>query len=217
MSGKGIVVVGGGGHGSVLIDLLTAAGDWQVAGIVDNGIAPGEMVAGQPVLGGDSQLPELLAHGVRYACVGVGMVASGMVRRRLFEELSGLGFVIPTLVHPAAVVSHLAKVEEGAQILALAHVGVRSVVGRHAIVNTGAVVDHDCYLGAHSHLAVNATLCGDVRVGDDSLVGAGATVINGCSIGERVLVGAGALVNRDLPPDVVAYGVPARIRHREEE
>jgi acetyltransferase-like isoleucine patch superfamily enzyme len=43
-------------------------------------------------------------------------------------------------------------------------------------------------------------------------VGSGVTVLSGVEIGERTIVGAGAVVTRNLPPDVVAYGVPAYVQ-----
>jgi acetyltransferase-like isoleucine patch superfamily enzyme len=50
-----------------------------------------------------------------------------------------------------------------------------------------------------------------ITVGDDVWLGAGAKVLDGVTIGNRVAVGAGAVVTRDLPPGVVAAGVPARV------
>ncbi len=50
-----------------------------------------------------------------------------------------------------------------------------------------------------------------VSVGEGALIGIGAVAIPGISIGARSVVGAGAAVTRDLPPDCVAVGVPARV------
>lgn len=50
-----------------------------------------------------------------------------------------------------------------------------------------------------------------IRIGDNVWLGGGAIVLPGVTIGENTVVGAGAVVTRDLPPNVVAVGNPARI------
>ena len=50
-----------------------------------------------------------------------------------------------------------------------------------------------------------------ITIGDNVWLGGGAIVLAGVTIGENTVVGAGAVVPRDLPPNVVAVGNPARI------
>jgi acetyltransferase-like isoleucine patch superfamily enzyme len=50
-----------------------------------------------------------------------------------------------------------------------------------------------------------------VAIGNDVWLGAGATVLKGVTIGDRTVVAAGAVVVADLPSDVVAGGVPAKL------
>src|SRR5215218_8503425 len=50
-----------------------------------------------------------------------------------------------------------------------------------------------------------------ITIGDNVWLGGGAIVLPGVTIGENTVVGAGAVVTRDLPPDVVAVGNPARV------
>ena len=53
-----------------------------------------------------------------------------------------------------------------------------------------------------------------ITVGDNVWLGGGVIVLAGMTIGENTVVGAGAVVTRDLPPDVVAVGSPARVIRR---
>ncbi|MCW5837573.1 MAG: sugar O-acetyltransferase [Labilithrix sp.] len=50
-----------------------------------------------------------------------------------------------------------------------------------------------------------------IVIGDNVWLGGGVIVCPGVSIGANTVVGAGAVVTRDLPPDVVAVGNPARV------
>lgn len=50
-----------------------------------------------------------------------------------------------------------------------------------------------------------------VKIGSDVWVGGGAIICPGVTIGDRSVIGAGSVVTRDIPPDVLAAGNPARI------
>jgi maltose O-acetyltransferase len=50
-----------------------------------------------------------------------------------------------------------------------------------------------------------------IVIGDNVWLGGGVIVLPGVTIGDNTVVGAGSVVVRDLPPDVVAVGNPARV------
>ncbi|MEE9413688.1 MAG: hypothetical protein V3V01_00290, partial [Acidimicrobiales bacterium] len=86
-----------------------------------------------------------------------------------------------------------------------------AIIGAHALINTGASVDHDNTIGAFAHISPQAALCGHVEVGEGTHVGAASTVIPKVKIGRWVTIGAGSVVLSDIPDFSVAYGNPARI------
>ena len=93
-------------------------------------------------------------------------------------------------------------------------VGTGTRIKDNAIVNTRAVADHDCRIGAHVHLAPGAVLSGGVIVGNGTHVGTGAGVIQGVRIGKGCLVAAGAAVTVDVEDGAAVAGVPARRMNR---
>lgn len=83
-------------------------------------------------------------------------------------------------------------------------------IGRHYIINTGAVVEHDCKLADFIHVYPNASLAGNVSVGVGTHIGIGATVIQGIKIGQWATIGAGAVIIEDVPDFAVVVGVPGK-------
>lgn len=207
---KKIVIIGGGGHAKVIIDLINVCGSYEIAGIVDAQLDIGVFVSGVAVLGDDRILSELYEDGLRNACIAVGSVKDNSKRRALYEKVKNAGFLAPVLIHPSAVISGKSHVREGAQIMAGAIVQTDSSIGENTIVNTGAIVEHDCIIGDHVHICPGAVISGGCKIGEGSFVGAGATVMQGIKIGSNSIVSAGAVAINDVPDNVRVIGVPAR-------
>ncbi|HTA38638.1 MAG TPA: acetyltransferase [Candidatus Acidoferrales bacterium] len=206
-----IVIIGAGGHASVLIDALRASGDVRTIGAIDADRGRiGRAIFDVPVLGDDTLLPELAASGTRLFAIGVGGTRDNAPRARLFEAAIALGLQPVTIVHPAATISRYAHVGAGAQILAAAVVNASARIGKNVIVNTGAVVEHDCVVGDHAHISTGACLASTVTVGTGAHVGVGAAVRQSIVIGADAVVGAGAVVVKDVAAGAVVTGVPAK-------
>jgi sugar O-acyltransferase (sialic acid O-acetyltransferase NeuD family) len=195
-----IVIVGAGGQGAIVADIAPHA-----IGFVDDHGRSGETVLGLPVLGPIASLGDI-AHDAIVVAIG-----DNLLRRLLIERLLASGERLATVIHPFASVARSAAIGEGSMVSAGAIVLPRAVVGRGVILNTRSSVDHDCVVGDFAHIAPGATLGGNVHIGEETLIATGASVIAGISIGARTVIGAGAAVVSDVPQDVVAFGVPARI------
>lgn len=197
-----IVVYGGGGHGRVLIDLLRAHGAYRLVGIIDDHLRPGDDVLGAPVLGGLDMLGELRSQGTALAVNGIGGIGRIQSRIDVFDRLAATGFSCPSLVHPRAVVEPSAILADSVQVLALAYVGSAATIGFGSLVNTAAVVNHDCVLGRYANVSPGALLAGDVTLGDRATVGMGATLNVGVRVGDGALIGNSAVVKADVPAGV---------------
>ncbi len=109
--------------------------------------------------------------------------------------------------------------------------GRRITLGDHVYANTGLTVIDDTFvtIGSHVMLGPRVTISAASHPVDPELrrqayqydlpvvleenvwVGAGATILPGVTIGKNSVIGAGSVVDRDIPPDVVAAGVPCRV------
>ena len=204
-----ILVYGAGGHGKVVADILLSNGDSEFAGFVDDREELwGKRVIGFPVLGAWQWLRQEALNSRIAVALGVG---ENRCRQLLDERCSRCGIEILTLVHPAAKVSQSAQLDRGTVVMAGAIINPDARVGAGVIVNSGAVVEHDAEIGDYAHVSPNAAMGGASHLGTFSQLGIGAIVRECIRIGSHTIVGAGAVVVKNLPDQVIAIGVPARI------
>lgn len=78
--------------------------------------------------------------------VAIPAVGDTDLRRRWMDELEDEGFVIPTLIHPTAVVSQSAQIGNGTVICARATIGPYTRLGEGCIISSGATVDKNVVL-----------------------------------------------------------------------
>lgn len=205
-----LVIVGAGGHGREIADTVAAINavspSWELLGFLDDREPDRHLLAalGVDYLGPTARMGDIPASYV----IGMGSPAA----RRLFDERStALGRTPATLVHPRAYVGRDVVLGPGSVLAPQANVTTHVTLGRHVHLDVAATVGHDCGLDDYVTVAPGARVSGGVTLEPEVFVGAGATLIQGVRVGRRTTVGAGAVVTRDLPPNVVAVGVPARL------
>ena len=207
---KGNLIVGAGGHGKVIADMMLRQGMKILGFLDDNPSIVGQRVLSFPILGKIERWMDFDADGLVVA------VGDNVSRRTIVQKMeSEAAPRWVTLLHPSATVAESVRVGIGTVIIAGAVINAETILGKHTIVNTGATVDHDCLIGDFAHVAPGSHLAGGVHVGAGALIGIGSCVTPGCRIGDESIIGAGAAVVRDVPPGVIARGVPARWRKRD--
>ena len=204
---KQVFLLGGGGHGRVVLDALLASG-LSVAGVLDPNLKVGDQVFGVPVVGGDEFLDQLAPTNVLLVN-GLGANPDVNHRKRLFESMKALGVSFDAVRHPSAVISQECEMGESSQIMAGAVLQNRVRIGNNAVINTRASIDHDCVIGAHAFVSPGAVLSGDVTVSESAFIGTGAVVLPGIQIGENAIVGAGAVVTKSVSSEWIVLGNPA--------
>lgn len=205
------VIVGAGGHASMVIEALEAMGNVDVVAVLDrNPELCGHQILGCPVSGGDELLPQLRREGANCFVVGLGGIGDNSPRIALYQLACSYDLQPLTVIHPSATVSGRATIGAGSVVLNGALVNGGARIGMNAIINTGAIVEHDCQIADHVHVATGAVLCGGVVVGDSAHIGAGAVVRQYLAIGSHALVAAGSVVVRNVENHTLVKGVPAK-------
>jgi len=197
-SNQKIVIWGAGGHAKMCIDILRQMKTYEIIGAVASPLPSNKEVLGIPVIGEQDQLEALYNQGVRFAVLGIGALFNPALRSELYARLKKIGFYIPNIIHPSAIIEPSAKMGEGNQVMAGAVIGSDVSIGNNGIINSGSIISHDCIIKDNVHLTPGAILAGSVSIGDNTLVGMGATVLLDRKIGSNVMIHNGVNITKDI-------------------
>jgi sugar O-acyltransferase (sialic acid O-acetyltransferase NeuD family) len=212
MSWERVVIIGAGGHAREVAEILRhqtreGAGPRLIGFVADDPENYPAEVGGVRFLGDWSWFDTADPEGLAVICA----VGLPQLRRHLAARAAAKGLPFASAVSPRAYVSPEASLGDGVMIFPHAFVSAGSSLGDHSVVNVGASVSHDSRVGRFGTLGPGVHVAGRVNVGEGCYLGVGSSVIDRVSVGAWATVGGGACVTRDLPENVTAVGVPARV------
>jgi acetyltransferase EpsM len=203
-----ILLYGAGGHSKVVVDVVEKEGKYDIAGIIDDKHElQGRSYCGYRVIGGFDRLREKDCK----SCMIVIAIAYNNIRERLYKRVELLGYDFVSVIHPSAQIARDVLINHGTMIMANAVINTNTEIGKGAVINTGVIIEHDCKIGDFSHIASGAHIAGAVTVGESSFIGIGSCIIEFTRIGKKSVIGAGAVVIDDIPGNVTAVGIPAKV------
>lgn len=185
-----IIIVGFGGHAKSLTDSIVRQGKYHVYGYTD----VHKSSISYNYLGTDDVLQEIYDSGIKNAAIGIGYLGKGRRREEIFDRLKSIGYFLPVIVDPSAIISSSTVLEEGTFIGKNCILNTETYIGKSCIINTGAIVEHETNVSDFSHVSIGTILCGNVSVGRGAFIGANATIIQCRSVEAYSIVPAGATV-----------------------
>lgn len=207
---KKILICGAGGFGREVQWLIERINQkepiWQIEGYLDDGVESGTEINGYKVLGGLEKLREY-DDSVSVVCA----VSSARIREKIVLGIRKTGdFQFPNLIDPDVQASTFISMGEGNIICVGNILTVNIVIKDFVILNPACTTGHDAVLESFVtvHSGVNIAEC--VRIQKGVELGTGSKIIQGKIIGANTLVRPASLVNRDLPSDCIAAGLPAK-------
>lgn len=205
---KKLLILGAGGHGKVILDLSLRADRWDEISFLDDRDI-GTHILGYSLIGKIKDYIDYREY--THAIVAIG---NNDTRLRLTKELVEIGYEVPTLIHPSAIVSPFSRIGVGSVVLPQAVIHTSAQIGSAVIINSGAIIEHDCQIDDGVHLSPRATLGGGVKIGEKSWIGMGANIIQEMSIGREVTIGAGSVVINHVGDGALVVGVPGKMKER---
>ena len=206
MTSKPVILIGNGGHASVLTEALLLS-NRKIIGFTAPELQTNKY--GLRYLGVDDIINEYDPNRIELV-LGIGTVGVSEKRSIIFNRFKNSGHCFANVIHPSCIISSTVKLGEGVQVLAGAILQSHAQIADNSIINTGAIIDHECVIGTHVHIAPGCNLSGGVTIEHNCHIGIGSTLIQGLTIGHHTLVGAGAVVIRDIGSFKKVLGIPAK-------
>ena len=201
---KNVVIIGAGGHAKVIADIIKKSGDTIVGFLDDNKKIGEHIILNYKVIGNLADRISISKSNPDYEFI---IAIGDNKKRKEISQLFKLKFY--TAIHPSVQIGLDVEIQEGTVIMANACINSSAKIGKHCIINTGAIIEHDNIIEDFVHISPNVALGGTVKIGKSTHVGIGSTIKNNITICENCKIGVGAVVVKDIEKEGTYIGVPA--------
>ena len=142
-------------------------------------------------------------------------IGSSVARDNVAKRLASAGCQPFSAIASSAIIYDENEIGIGATICDNVMITSNAVIGCHFQANIYSYVAHDCIIGDYVTFAPRVSCNGNVVVEDYAYIGTGAVLKQGSQskplvIGRGATVGMGAVVTKDVPPNTVVIGNPAK-------
>jgi tetrahydrodipicolinate N-acetyltransferase len=122
-------------------------------------------------------------------------------------------------IEPGAVIRDQVEIGDGCVIMMGAMINTGSVVGEGTMIDMNVVLGGRATVGKNCHIGAGSVLAGVIEppsakpvvIEDDVVIGANVVVLEGVTIGKGAIVAAGAIVTKDVEPNTLVAGTPAKV------
>jgi len=122
-------------------------------------------------------------------------------------------------IEPGAIIRDMVEIGDHCVIMMGAILNIGAVIGERTMIDMNVVVGGRAIVGKNCHIGAGTVLAGvieppsaeSVVIGDDVLIGANVVVLEGVKVGNGAVVAAGSIVVKDVEPNTVVAGVPAKL------
>ncbi len=205
------IIVGAGTYGQVYAEYINDSGMYDLMGFLDDDKGKhNKSYLNKPVLGSVSLLSSLEDKEKIAVFVPIG---NNDIRLRILKQAENLGYLTPSYIHSAVQIHSSVIIGKSVYILPSTSIMPHTRIEDYVMISMGVNIAHHTIIGKGSFLSQGVNVGASIHIGEKSFLGIASTIMTGIKeIGRNTVVGAGAVVIRDLPDNVVAAGVPAKIK-----
>ena len=192
---KKIIMIGAGGHAKVIFDIANIS-NIKISYIVDIKKKLDIEFSRLKHIVTDNFVKNKILPNQCYLINALGIVPGNkkLLRGNVYNDYKKKGYKFLQAIHPKAIISKDVIVKEGVNIMAGSVIQPGPTILENSIINTGALIDHECIIGKDVHIAPGAILCGNVKIGNRAFIGAGTKIMPNVSIPKDTIINAGSLI-----------------------
>jgi len=212
-----VIILGAGPQARVIPDIIDSIDDMELSGFVDvseeRAFLTGD-ASTFPVFDWSGFQREIEKRPGQFdVLIGTDRMDK---RKALINEVCTLPFSHINIIHPSAIISKSAKLGKGCLIAPGVIIGPGAEIGSHTILNSAVTIDHDTVLQGNVIIGPGVHIPGHVRIKSHTFIGVGSSCVNSITVGSNCLIGAGSVVTKNVPDNVIAAGVPAKVIREKE-
>lgn len=204
-----LAIYGSGGLGieiaQTVQDIEAQHSDWEKTVFVDD-VSIKKSVNGIPILPYSKFKTQFSTYDAEIV-IGVGEPKS---RHKLMEIIETDGYQLARIIHPSASVSEYSTIGPGAVVQYGARVAPDAYIGKNTVLNSHSSIGHNCVVGDGCVISSFVPVGGGAKIGNNTFVGMGAIIRDHISIGSDCIISMGAVVFKDIKDGMLAMGNPAR-------
>lgn len=209
---KSIIIIGSGAHSRVLINEIIKNKNYKIDGFLDEKKKPGQVINRKykiKVIGNLSKINKLNNKNT-YFFIGIG---ENFKREKIVNLLKR---TIKSKIKWAKIISKHSLIAEdviigaGTLVVSGSIINPNTKIGKHCIINTRSIIEHDNSLSDFSSTGPSVVTGGNVKILKCSHIGIGSIIKNNIKINKNTIIGCKSFVNKDCKKNSIYFGTPAK-------
>lgn len=203
-----LVIFGSGGHFRSVIDCLNMSLFEEIVIVDIDEKKHNSFFFGIKTVGGIEKIDDLKKLGFNHAFICIGDQKARNKYARICEEKN---LELITIVDRTCSMASTVKVGKGVFIGKKTVINSNSNILDLVIVNSGAIIEHDCIIKRNSFIGPGAIITGGVIIEENTFIGSGAIINPYLKIMKNSIIGSGSVVTKDIKENLVAFGNPCKV------
>jgi len=205
-----MLIVGAKGHAKELLDVLEKNGLRDRLFFYDDVSEDiiGNLYGKYTIIKSTDELKNLHIDNKQFA-LGIG---NPFNRRKMADKFKKLGWELISVISNNIIIGNYNIIlGVGLNIMHNVFISNDVIIGEGTLLNNSSLLHHDVQIGKYCEISPRVCLTGGVLLGDFTFIGASSVIIPKIKIGKNCIIGAGSVVNKDIPDNSLAVGVPAKV------